>query len=155
MADRDARFVTLRRPSGPEDAAGASGVHAASRVAAMPWLARLHGADEDLAWMRDVVFPSQSVWLACADETIVGIAAREGTWLTQLYVAPGWTGCGVGTRLLERIAGESPVLDLWTFRRNDGARRFYERHGFVAVEFGDGSGNEEREPDVRYRRPIA
>jgi hypothetical protein len=30
------------------------------------------------------------------------------------------------------------------------ARRFYERHGFVAVEHTDGAGNEEREPDVRF-----
>jgi hypothetical protein len=39
---------------------------------------------------------------------------------------------------------------LWTFQANAPARRFYERHGFGAVEFGDGSGNEEGEPDVRY-----
>lgn len=36
------------------------------------------------------------------------------------------------------------------FQLNDKARRFYERRGFVAVEFGDGTGNEEGEPDVRY-----
>ncbi|MGE3511045.1 MAG: histone acetyltransferase, partial [Vicinamibacterales bacterium] len=29
-------------------------------------------------------------------------------------------------------------------------RVFYERHGFVAVAFGDGSGNEERCPDILY-----
>ncbi|MDP9464580.1 MAG: GNAT family N-acetyltransferase, partial [Actinomycetota bacterium] len=41
-------------------------------------------------------------------------------------------------------------LQLWTFESNDRARRFYERHGFTAVEFTDGAGNEERWPDVRY-----
>jgi hypothetical protein len=41
-------------------------------------------------------------------------------------------------------------LGLWAFQVNKPARRFYERHGFVAVTFTDGSGNEEREPDVRY-----
>jgi hypothetical protein len=30
------------------------------------------------------------------------------------------------------------------------ARAFYERHGFVAIEFGDGSGNEAGQPDVFY-----
>ena len=40
-------------------------------------------------------------------------------------------------------------LDLWAFRSNTGARRFYERHGFVAVAFTEGD-NEEGEPDVRY-----
>jgi ribosomal protein S18 acetylase RimI-like enzyme len=41
-------------------------------------------------------------------------------------------------------------LWLWTFQTNTGARRFYERHGFVAVDETDGSANEERAPDVRY-----
>jgi len=44
-------------------------------------------------------------------------------------------------------------LELWTFQVNDGARRFYERHGFRAVEVTDGAGNEERQPDVRYAWP--
>jgi hypothetical protein len=33
---------------------------------------------------------------------------------------------------------------------NAGARRFYERHGFSAIEFTDGSANEERCPDVLF-----
>jgi hypothetical protein len=33
---------------------------------------------------------------------------------------------------------------------NVGARCFYERHGFTAVEMTDGAGNDERQPDVRY-----
>ena len=41
-------------------------------------------------------------------------------------------------------------LQLWTFQVNEAARRFYERQGFVAAESTDGSGNEERSPDVRY-----
>ena len=41
-------------------------------------------------------------------------------------------------------------LQLWAFQSNAGGRRFYERHGFAAVEFTDGAGNEERWPDVRY-----
>ena len=56
--------------------------------------------------------------------------------------------------LSEAAAASIPVVKLWTFQRNAGARRFYERNGFVAVEFGDGTGNEEREPDVRYERPV-
>jgi hypothetical protein len=36
---------------------------------------------------------------------------------------------------------------------NAGARRFYEREGFVAVDSTDGHGNEERAPDVRYHHP--
>jgi putative acetyltransferase len=37
------------------------------------------------------------------------------------------------------------------FQANERARRFYEKRGCVPVEFTDGSGNEEKTPDVRYR----
>ena len=39
---------------------------------------------------------------------------------------------------------------LWVFESNRRAQAFYERHGFVAVERTDGTGNEEQEPDIRY-----
>ena len=61
------------------------------------------------------------------------------------------TGQGIGSRLLERAKAERPDgLDLWTFQANTGARRFYERHGFVEVARTDGD-NEEGEPDIRLR----
>jgi len=44
-----------------------------------------------------------------------------------------------------------PGLQLWTFQANREARRFYERHGFTAVEETDGTTNEERLPDMRYK----
>ena len=47
-------------------------------------------------------------------------------------------------------------FQFWVFQENERARRFYEAHGAVAVELTDGSGNEERTPDVRYEwRPRA
>ena len=42
-------------------------------------------------------------------------------------------------------------LQLWAFQSNTGARRFYERHGFVEVRRTDGRDNEEGAPDVLYR----
>ncbi|MYU47846.1 GNAT family N-acetyltransferase, partial [Streptomyces sp. SID7803] len=47
--------------------------------------------------------------------------------------------------------GQPEGLALYAFQRNAAARAFYERHGFIAVAFDDGSRNEEKEPDVRYR----
>jgi len=53
--------------------------------------------------------------------------------------------------LLERGRRElPPPIRLYTFRDNHAARAFYEHHGFVAIGFGDGSGNEEGCPDVLY-----
>ena len=40
---------------------------------------------------------------------------------------------------------------LWVFQKNEGARRFYERHGFELVKLTDGAENMEREPDALYR----
>lgn len=46
-------------------------------------------------------------------------------------------------------------MSLHVFAKNEGARHFYERLGFTAVEESDGSRNEEREPDVRYEWRVA
>ena len=87
---------------------------------------------------------------------MVGFTAYLDCWLNQLYVTPSEQNNGIGSTLLRAVktAHKSVMantpLQLWTFQANAGARRFYERHSFVAVEFTDGSGNEEREPDVRY-----
>jgi GNAT superfamily N-acetyltransferase len=80
-----------------------------------------------------------------------------GSWrsatakLMYLYLDVGWTGRGIGSRLLDHAKERMPGgFSLWTFQANDRARRFYERHGLRAAEFGDGSGNEEGVADVRY-----
>jgi ribosomal protein S18 acetylase RimI-like enzyme len=53
--------------------------------------------------------------------------------------------------LLAHAVSTSPTpIRLYTFQENVQARRFYERHGFVAIRFSDGSSNEERCPDVLY-----
>jgi hypothetical protein len=58
----------------------------------------------------------------------------------------------VGHALFEHAkALRSGGFEFWVFQQNERARRFYEAHGAVAVEFTDGSGNEEETPDVRYR----
>ena len=73
------------------------------------------------------------------------------TMLDQLYVAPGWIGRGLGSRLLAVAKERRPGgLDLYTFQANVRARRFYEARGFVVVATGDGAGNEEGQPDIRY-----
>lgn len=150
----------LRRPNPARFAAdveAATALFLASRRSAMPWLRAVHTDAETAVWMRETVFPHHSVWLAESDGEIVGLATRDGAWLANLYVKPGRTSQGIGSALLARVVAEAamitPVLRLFTFSRNEGARRFYERHGFAVTAEGDGSGNEEHEPDVRYERP--
>src|SRR3954468_833371 len=81
------------------------------------------------------------------------LALSEG-WVDQLYLEPVWRGGGIGDRFVALARRRQPAgLQLWTFQVNEAARRFYERQGFVAAEWTDGAGNEEREPDVRYVWP--
>ncbi len=69
------------------------------------------------------------------------------------------TGSGVASAAVCSRSPRSggPTASTSTASRSTRSRdRFYERRGFVPIAFGDGSGNEERQPDVRYAwRPTA
>ena len=96
------------------------------------------------------VLPHRDTWVAVDDGSIVGLLVLEPGWVDHLYLEPARTGQGIGSQLLDHAKQVQPDgLDLWAFRSNTGALRFYERHGFVAVAFTEGD-NEEGEPDVRY-----
>ena len=110
-----------------------------------------HTDDEVRGWIRDRLIPDHEVWVAAEDDRVVAMLALAPGWVEQLYVAPDRLGEGLGSRLIELAKGRQPDgLQLWTFQANDRARRFYGRHGFVAVETTDGSANQERQPDVRF-----
>lgn len=122
-----------------------------SYAAALPTVRRAHTDDEMRAWTRDALVPGHETWVATVADTVVGMMVLRDGWVDQLYLDPDWRGRGIGDRCVELAKRRYPTgLRLWTFQVNLPARRFYERHGFVAAEFTDGSGNEEREPDVRY-----
>lgn len=139
------------RAATPGDADAIATIHTSARRDVMPYLPELHSDDETRSWIREIVLPSQAVWVATVGETAAGYIAIDGSTVEALYVSPGHQGQGIGSALLQLAQDRSDgMLDLWTFQRNAGARRFYERRGFRAVEFTDGEDNEEREPDVRY-----
>jgi len=114
-----------------------------------------HTDDEVRSWIRDGLVAARRAWVAVdVDGAIVGLMALAPGDLEQLYVRPDRLGQGIGRQLLEVAKARSRSgLTLFTFQVNDRARRFYERNGFVADWFGDGSANEERQPDVRYVWP--
>jgi GNAT superfamily N-acetyltransferase len=99
------------------------------------------------------------VWLAEDGHPLGFLALRRpptNRWetLEKLYVDPPDQGRGVGTVLLHKAKELRPGgLYLWVFQKNDGARRFYERHGFRLVRLTDGSANMEQEPDALYAWP--
>ena len=112
-----------------------------------------HPDDAVRSWLAQELIPSTEAWVALDPAgRVVGLMALSAAMVEQLYLAPDWIGRGLGARLLDLAKAQRPGgLDLYCFQVNDRARRFYERHGFVAAAFGDGSGNEEGQPDVLYR----
>jgi ribosomal protein S18 acetylase RimI-like enzyme len=141
--------LTIRRATA-EDSTAVAEVFLASFTATYAF-PLAHTADDVRAWIRDVLVATAETWVAVDGASVVGMMAVGPGELDQLYVAPDRLGEGIGSALLRVAKRRSPEgLRLYTFQVNDRARRFYERNGFVAEAFGDGAGNEERQPDVRY-----
>ncbi len=103
------------------------------------------------ALYRERVFAAGPLWGAFDRRSLVGHVALLPGWIDQLYVEPARHGEGIGSTLVRLAQREQDDLQLHTFAANARARALYERHGFVAEAFGDGSGNDEGMPDVRYR----
>jgi putative acetyltransferase len=139
----------LRRLT-PADASDIARVHRASFDDRLPWLSGIHTPDEDLAYFRDTVCATCVLWGGFEDQRLIGFIAFRDGFIDYLYVAQDKQMMGLGTRLLDEAKAAQSRLRLWTFQRNDGARNFYERNGFIQIDITDGSGNEEREPDVLY-----
>jgi GNAT superfamily N-acetyltransferase len=91
------------------------------------------------------------IWVAEKQGQVVGFAGVSDDELTHLYTDPPAQNRGFGTALLDHAKSLRPErLELWVFQKNEGARRFYERHGFRLVRLTEGEGNMEREPDALY-----
>lgn len=116
----------------------------------------VHGDDEVRGWVARAVIPRLECWLAERESeresgTLVALMVLDADWIDQLYVEPQLTGAGIGSELIEVAKRARPDgLRLWTFVSNEGAQRFYLRHGFREVERTDGSHNEEGAPDIQY-----
>ena len=146
--------MRLRRGE-PEDATPIARIMR-STYDRMDYIPRLHTHEEDLAYIGGL-FGEREIWVAENDGGVVGFAILSADELTQMHVAPSEQNAGIGSAMLARAKERRPGgFTLWTFQKNVGARRFYERHGLEVVRLTDGAGNEEREPDVQYAwRPSA
>jgi GNAT superfamily N-acetyltransferase len=145
-------LINLRQAVSGDSLAVAE-VYLRARRAAIPYIPPcVHNDDEVRSWITDVVIPAQDTWVAVMDDEIVAMMALQNSWIHQLYVAPDWGGKGIGSRLIQLAKERYPCsLELWTFESNHGARRFYERNGFLEVEREDGTNNEEGAPAIRYQ----
>jgi GNAT superfamily N-acetyltransferase len=112
------------------------------------WMPVLHSREEDAAFVAALI-RDQTVRVARTDAGPVGFLARSGGKVAALYLAPGARRGGIGTALLEDAKRGAGELVLWTFLANGQAIAFYLREGFVEIERGDGSGNDEGLPDAK------
>nr|WP_202795409.1 GNAT family N-acetyltransferase [Oceanicola granulosus] len=136
------------RPARPDESDAIAEIARASREHFLPYLPRLHSLEGDKRFYRTRVFAECAVWVAEAGGAPIGFCAFRTDWLEHLYLLPGHTGRSVGSALIENAKARQDRLQLWVFRANTGAIRFYARHGFAVIRETDGAGNEEKTPDV-------
>jgi len=147
--DKRAMNANIRRATIVENNAIAL-IHRLSRDVSLPFLSAKHTFEEDCVFFRTRVFPMCEVWVMETDEIFGFIAFHEG-WVDHLYIHPREQRRGLGRTLLQIAKERFSGLQLWTFQKNLGARRFYEGQGFRLVTETDGSANDEGEPDALYR----
>jgi GNAT superfamily N-acetyltransferase len=137
----------IRRAT-PVDGPAVSAVFVRARDG-MAYLPRI--VDEHRPLLGGRFIERDEIWVDEEDGTVTGFAGLKGDVLTHLYVDPEHQGRGIGAALLDHAKMQRPArLELWVFQKNDGARRFYERHGFRIVRLTDGADNMEKEPDALY-----
>lgn len=162
VARRERRIALRLRPARAADADAVHTVLRLSRQVLMPFAPSVHSDAENALWVARHLIPGGGVTVAEHAGRVVGVLAvsrqADAHWIDQLYVHPAQCAAGVGGSLLrhalQRLAQPPRPVRLHTFQANHHARAFYERHGFKAVAFGDGQGNEEHCPDVLYERPL-
>ena len=123
--DADLPEVSVRQ-GGTDDAEVLADLYSEARRAAIPQMPpAVHTDEEHRDYYRRhlTAEPDHTVWVAEADGEVLGFAVCTPTFLDGIYVRP--------------------------FESNVGARRLYERRGLVEVERTDGSGNEEKAPDIK------
>ena len=133
------------------DAPEISRLYRTSCDTALPFLPKLHTPKDDLEFFSKHIFPQNEVFLARNPKgRILGFIAFDETTINELFLMPGFGRQGIGTRLLDVAKRQRKKLQLWTFKRNEVAKQFYAKQGFKPIRETDGSGNEEKEPDVLY-----
>lgn len=123
-------------------------IHAQS-IGMLPFLTSPYTAEETRAFFATVI-SEQNVHVATNDNRLVGFIGETQNWINHLWILPEIIGKGIGTALLRDAQRRQSYLQLWCFQKNQRARNFYESRGFAVLEFSDGAGNEEKEPDLLY-----
>jgi GNAT superfamily N-acetyltransferase len=148
--------AVLVREALPDEWAQLADLYSDARRAAIPQMPpAMHTDEQHRDYYRRHVFEGDghTVWVAEIGDEITGFAICTPTFLDGLYVRADRKDQGIGSLLLDVVDATHPRgYELWVFESNLGARRLYERRGLVEVERTDGSGNEEKAPDIRMAK---
>lgn len=139
------------RPAKPDESEAVATIYITSFKTALPSVKLAHSDDEIREWFKNVLVPKGGTWVADSEGKLLGFMSLKDNMLEELYLTPYALGEGVGSMLMEKAKQLNPAgLKTYAFQVNNTARKFYEKHGFVAVNFNNGKRNEEHEPDVLY-----
>lgn len=150
------KIKPLLRKATSADVNAIANVYLSSRKDLVSFAPLIHSDESILSWIRNELLLKEHVIVAEVNGIIIGMMSltndQDIRWINQFYIHPDAVNQGVGSLMIEEAKSilESPI-QLHTFQENFGARRFYERHGFKAIAFDDGSGNEENCPAVLYK----
>jgi putative acetyltransferase len=148
LTSREAR-VEIKAIDPMADVGQIAAIYAASRRA-MHVLPQLPDSRADEHFIARFLRPSMHAVLAYERHKAAAVLIREGCELHLLHTRPESIGRGLGAYLMRFAQMECGELTLGCFSANVKARRFYERHGFVAVSETDGRENSEGLPVTRY-----
>lgn len=105
--------------------------------------------------------PPANITLALNSNTgaVVGLLVQADEEIEQLYIHPSYQGMGIGFEFMQLAKRNSPLcLRLYTFAANTQAQAFYQRQGFVEIDRGQASANDNpwaSDPaqlkDIRYQ----
>lgn len=146
--------MTLRalciRDGRPEDVQVCAAIYN-SWVDETEWFPRLHSPESVERHFHEHVFTVCRVVVAETDGRVCGILAFDDEgYVALLAVAVHVRDRGIGARLISEAKSLRPEgLMAWTFVANDGAQRFYLRHGFHQAARTDGE-NDEGLADILY-----
>jgi len=112
------------------------------------WLPAVRSRQSDLRLMAKIIWRG---WVRILRDRKgpAAFIARDGEQIHALYVHSRARGKGFGTALLSEAKSITDPLELWVVEANEAARQFYLHHGFVEVERGYGTGNDENLMGIR------
>ncbi|MDP4087990.1 MAG: GNAT family N-acetyltransferase [Bacillota bacterium] len=109
----------------------------------------IHSFEEHVFFLNNILNEDNKIYIAVANDKVVGIIAFNESEINQLYIHNDYQGRGLGKKLLDMAKANSKGrLTLYTFEVNRKAQRFYERNGFKII--GRGHENEENLDDIKY-----